>query len=124
MGKDELNVTDPAFDLADAVLQFGFSSEEEQELIRGYVKESGDDGVEARLFLQKLLAGTYAMDMALDGLRQPKLWHVANEFNEQYVARWNFLTAQTVGLLSWTVPVAARSAVALAASGDRHRRAY
>ena len=95
MGKDELNVTDPAFDLADAVLQFGFSSEEEQELIRGYVKESGDSGVEARLFLQKLLAGTYAMDMALDGLRQPKLWHVANEFNEQYVAAWNFLTAQT-----------------------------
>jgi hydroxymethylpyrimidine pyrophosphatase-like HAD family hydrolase len=97
MGKNELNVTDPAYDLADAILQFELSPQEEKELILRYVAETGDNGVQERLFLHKLLAGSHELAAALYGLldrSQPS--HRASEHNEQYVRAWNFLIAQTV----------------------------
>jgi hypothetical protein len=83
MGKNELNVTDPAYDLADAILQFELSPEEEKELILRYVAETGDNGVKERLFLHKLLAGSHELASALYGLSdssQPSHW--ASEHNE------------------------------------------
>ena len=61
MGKTALNVTDPAYDLADAILNLALSPEEENSLVRQYIAESGDAAVERRLFIQKLLAGLWAM---------------------------------------------------------------
>jgi hydroxymethylpyrimidine pyrophosphatase-like HAD family hydrolase len=97
MGKNELNVTDPAYDLADAILQFELSPQEEKEIILRYVAETGDNGVEERLFLHKLLAGSHELASTLYGLldrSQPS--HRAPELNRQYVRAWNFLIAQTV----------------------------
>jgi hydroxymethylpyrimidine pyrophosphatase-like HAD family hydrolase len=97
MGKNELNVTDPAYDLAEAVLHFGLSAEEERTLLRRYVAESGDEGVEGRLFRNKLLAGVWAMAAALKNLvQQPQLAHRQPQFHQQFVDAWDFLTAQTV----------------------------
>src|SRR5205807_1345489 len=41
LGKTELNMTDPAYDLADATLCFGLSEPEERQLIERYVNLSG-----------------------------------------------------------------------------------
>ncbi len=74
LGKNELNVTDPAYDLAEAIFHLDLSPEEERTLVGCYAKESGDAGVGQRLFLYKLLAGVWAMTSALKSLvYQPQL---------------------------------------------------
>jgi hydroxymethylpyrimidine pyrophosphatase-like HAD family hydrolase len=96
LGKDELNAIDPAYDLADAMLQLGLSEEEEDRLLRSYVAESGDDGVASRLFLNKLLAGTWAMASALKGLFEPApVSSRQRGFHQEFVNAWHFLTVQT-----------------------------
>ena len=65
MGKNELNLADPAYDLAEAILSLGLSEVEEDKLIDRYAEASGDADVRQRLFLFKLLAGTTAVTDAL-----------------------------------------------------------
>jgi hydroxymethylpyrimidine pyrophosphatase-like HAD family hydrolase len=96
MGKTELNMTDPAYDLAEAILSFGLSQVEERGLIARYVEECGDARVEERLFFNKLLAGRWSVVTALDNLADPRLTHRYQEFNQQYVEALNFLTVHTV----------------------------
>ena len=95
-GKNELGVTDPAYDLADAIFQFRLSDEESAELVRHYVQESGDIHVEKRLLLNKLLVGMCAQDRATLGLQNPRLLPRRQEFHEQYISAWNFLVGETV----------------------------
>jgi hydroxymethylpyrimidine pyrophosphatase-like HAD family hydrolase len=95
LGKTELNVTDPAYDIADAILQFRLSPDEERALIRDYVALSGDARVEARLFLHKLLAGVWAIHGALDNVADARLAPRHREFNEQYLNARTFLTIHT-----------------------------
>jgi hydroxymethylpyrimidine pyrophosphatase-like HAD family hydrolase/hypoxanthine phosphoribosyltransferase len=95
-GKNELGMTDPAYDLADAIFQFGFSELEARQLIDEYVIESGDAQAEERLFLNKLLAGLWAQNLATLGLENPRLVSRRREFNEQYTSAWNFLVSETV----------------------------
>ncbi len=61
MGKNELNVADPAYDLAESILWLQLSEAEEDKLIGRYIQESGDAEVSQRLFLFKLLAGMTAV---------------------------------------------------------------
>lgn len=96
MGKTELNVTDPAYDLAEAILHLNLSPAEEQLLLQRYREASGDEGVEERLFLHKLLAGTAARVAALANLADPRLRHRHDEFNRSYIEAWDFLTTHTV----------------------------
>src|SRR2546425_374130 len=98
LGKTELNMTDPAYDLAEATLSFGLSEVEERRLIDRYVELSGDTGVAGRLFLHTLLAGTWAMTSAVSNLGDARLSHRHEEFNRQYVDAWNFLTLHTTRL--------------------------
>lgn len=95
-GKNELGMTDPAYDLADAIFHFGSSEEEERRLIDQYVKECGDIEAEKRLFPNKLLAGLWAQNLATLGLENPRLVDVRDTFNRQYITAWNFLVSQTV----------------------------
>jgi haloacid dehalogenase-like hydrolase len=95
-GKTELNVTDPAYDLAEAILYFGLSADDEQTLLRLYREDSGDESVEERLFLQKLLAGTAAVNAALANLKDPRLGERHEEFNQAYIDARDFLTRHTV----------------------------
>ena len=97
-GKNELNVSDPAYDLAEAILYAGLSEAEEGWVINRYIKESADTGVTDRLFLNKLLAGTLAMNVALTNLADGRLSHRAREFNRLYLDAWNFLTVHTARL--------------------------
>ncbi len=93
-GKNELGMTDPAFDLAGAIFHFGLSKSESAQLVRTYVEESGDANVEGRLFLNKLLVGLWEQNLATLGLQNAKLVHRRNEFHQQYAAAWNFLVAE------------------------------
>ena len=95
-GKNELGMTDPAYDLADAILHFRLSEKESAQLIHHYVQESGDTHVEKRLFLNKLLAGLWAQDLATLGLQNPRLLHRRSEFHQQYISAWNFLVGETI----------------------------
>jgi len=95
LGKTELNVSDPAYDLAEAILHFDLSAAEEEALLQHYRKASGDEAVEERLFFNKLLAGTAALSAALDNLKDPRLSHRHAEFNRGYIEARAFLTALT-----------------------------
>lgn len=95
-GKNELGMTDPVYDLADAIFQFELSEEESAGLIRSYSEQSGDIQVEERLFLNKLLAGMWAQNLATLGLQDPKLLSRRHEFHRQHVAAWNFLVQETI----------------------------
>jgi len=94
-GKNELDIVDPAYDLAEAMLYLSLSEEEEARFVDRYITESGDTGVQNRLFLNKLLAGTATMSAVLTNLADGRLAHRAQEFNRHYIDAWNFLTVHT-----------------------------
>ena len=95
MGKHQLNLTDPAYDLAEAILHWKLSPAEEEELLRTYAAQSGDQNVYARIMLQKLLAGSWSLDRALENLDDPRMRARHEEFNQKYIDTWNFLVAHT-----------------------------
>src|SRR5712671_3784393 len=93
MGKEELNVVDPAYDLADSILSLGLSPDEESRLIARYVAESGDAGVTQRLFRNKLLAGLWAMKQARDHLfGKQQVAQRQQAFHLRFMNAWHFLT--------------------------------
>jgi hydroxymethylpyrimidine pyrophosphatase-like HAD family hydrolase len=98
LGRKQLNVTDPAYDLAEAILHWGLSEAEEERLINRYIEKSGDAGVKERLFLNKLLAGIWARTAALMNLADGRLSDRAQEFNQLYLDAYNFLTVHTARL--------------------------
>jgi hydroxymethylpyrimidine pyrophosphatase-like HAD family hydrolase len=95
LGKEELNVIDPAYDLADTILQLELTADDESVLVRRYIDETGDAGVVHRLMLNKLLAGLWTMKRAHEQLlgkaaasdRQQAL-------HRQFLRAWDFLTVQ------------------------------
>jgi hydroxymethylpyrimidine pyrophosphatase-like HAD family hydrolase/hypoxanthine phosphoribosyltransferase len=130
MGKSELNVVDPAYDLAETILTLALSPDEESRLIRRYVEESEDAGLEQRLFMNKLLAGFWAMDTAQGHLfAKPLVADRQQEFHDQFMSAWNFLTVHTARYcgsfcrppqsLNWRSPL-----VALDVDGVLDRRLF
>ena len=92
MGKGEINVTDPAYDLANTILTLELSPDEEARLVRRYAA-AGDTSVEQRLFMNKLLTGLWAMQSAQEYLfGKTQQSRVQREYHEQFLAAWNFLT--------------------------------
>jgi hydroxymethylpyrimidine pyrophosphatase-like HAD family hydrolase len=95
LGKEELNVIDPAYDLADTILHFELSAEEESRLLRHYVEETGDTSVEQRLMLNKLLAGLWTMKRAHDQLlSKAAVAKRQQALHRQFLSAWDFLTVQ------------------------------
>ena len=94
MGKTELNAIDPAYDLADAILQWRLSAAEEARLVERYVAKSGDAQIKERLQLNKMLAGLWAMLRAAENLSDPRLAARHQEFNRSYIDAWTFLIVQ------------------------------
>jgi hydroxymethylpyrimidine pyrophosphatase-like HAD family hydrolase len=95
-GKNELGMTDPAFDLGGAIYHFGLSETESAQLVRNYVTASGDDSVEERLLMNKILVGLWSQNLATLGLETPGILHRRSESHRQYVASWNFLVSETL----------------------------
>jgi hydroxymethylpyrimidine pyrophosphatase-like HAD family hydrolase len=95
-GKNELGMTDPAYDLAGAIFHFGLSEHESAQLLKTYVEESGDVNVADRLFLNKMLVGLWEQNLATLGLQTGKLLYRRNEFHQQYATAWNFLVMEAI----------------------------
>jgi HAD superfamily hydrolase (TIGR01484 family) len=91
----ELNVIDPAYDLADAILQWRLSEVEEKQLLDHYITRSGDKEVTERLQLNKMLAGLHNMMRAVDNLSDARLAHQHDKFNRAYLDAFTFLVVQT-----------------------------
>jgi hypothetical protein len=98
MGKTALNVADPAYDLADTILNLALSPQEESSLVRQYIAESGDAAVERRLFMHKLLAGLWTMSetqLRLLSSGLPRGRDAQRDCHLRFMNAWNFLTVQT-----------------------------
>ena len=96
MNKNAINVADPAYDLADAMLDLALSPEEENRLVRRYVDASGDTGIDRRLFMNKLLAGIWRMHEAQEQLfAMPRDAGAQQELHRRFMRAWDFLTIQT-----------------------------
>jgi len=96
IGKHQLNLTDPAYDLAETILHWNLSEDEERELLDAYAAQSHDHNVHSRIFLHKILAGSWWMDRAIENINDPRLLARHGEFNRQYIEAWNFLVLQTM----------------------------
>jgi hypothetical protein len=75
-------------------MHLGLSADEERLLLRKYRDDSGDHTVEERLLPYKLLAGVFALKSAMANLRDPRLIHRHQEFNQSYIEASDFLTVQ------------------------------
>ncbi|HYS21682.1 MAG TPA: HAD hydrolase family protein [Gemmatimonadales bacterium] len=93
-GTPELDIIDPAYDLASATFEFGLSESAEQELVRTYVRESGDATVSERLIWYKLLYGAMALRWALLGIRDARRESQRAAWNARFVASRSFLAFQ------------------------------
>jgi hydroxymethylpyrimidine pyrophosphatase-like HAD family hydrolase len=96
LGKTQLNAIDPAYDLAETILSFALSPEEEGRLIRRYVEYSGDAELGQRLFVNKLLAGLWTMESAQEQLFSAmQTGQRQQELHRRFLGAWDFLTVQT-----------------------------
>jgi hydroxymethylpyrimidine pyrophosphatase-like HAD family hydrolase len=96
LGKSAVNLTDPAYDLADTILNLALSAEEERDLITRYASESGDGAVERRLLMQKLLCGLWAMNEVQEQFfSSPRGGDAQRSLHRRFMNAWNFLTVQT-----------------------------
>jgi hydroxymethylpyrimidine pyrophosphatase-like HAD family hydrolase len=96
LGKAALNVTDPAYDLADTMLNLALSPEEERTLILQYIEESGDATVDSRLFIYKLLCALWTMNEVQEQLfSSPRSGEAQLNYHRRFMNAWNFLTRQT-----------------------------
>ncbi len=92
-GKTELNVVDPAYDLATATFAFDLSPDRERRLVECYARESGDTGVTDRILPYKLLHGVTVMEDALRRAgRDPS--DARHDWNRRYLAARSCLTSQ------------------------------
>jgi len=96
LGKTQLNVIDPAYDLAETILSFALTRDEEDRLISRYILHSEDVGIKQRLFINKLLAGLWTMEIALERLfstvQSPRQ---QEEHHRRFLGAWDFLAVQS-----------------------------
>lgn len=93
-GGGELDIVDPAYDLASAVFEFGLSAGWEQKLLHAYARESGDTTIFERILLYKLLYGSIVMRRATSTLSTGSLDGKAKAENLRYLQARNFLAFQ------------------------------
>ncbi len=87
-GGAELDVVDPAYDLAAAMFEFRLPRESQQQLMEAYATESGDTSISERILIHKILYGTMVMKGAADNLARHKEPEVNNR---RYQAGRDFL---------------------------------
>ncbi len=97
LGKGTINVADPAYDLADFILGHELAPEEERNLVRRYVDKSGDDDIERRLFINKLMAGLWSMDVAASRIISGRAAKERDEdgAHRAFLSAWHFLIIHT-----------------------------
>ena len=92
-GKTELNVVDPASDLAYATLTFGLCPERERQLVDAYARDSGDREVGERLLFYQLLHGALVMSDAFAKASGDRS-EARHDWNQRYLMARNWLTSR------------------------------
>jgi hydroxymethylpyrimidine pyrophosphatase-like HAD family hydrolase len=96
MGKGGLNVVDPGFDLGAALLDLDLRPDAERHMLQRYAALSGDRTIDARMLVNKLMAGLWSMNRAQEVLLTGK--RSADELqnaHSRFVAAWHALTVET-----------------------------
>ena len=91
----ELDMVDPAYDLASAIFEFQLSNKDEQELLRTYAQMSGDQKVTERIPIHKLIYGLVALRQAAYWIVRASSDQKKEGWNQRYLQARNFLTHHT-----------------------------
>jgi hydroxymethylpyrimidine pyrophosphatase-like HAD family hydrolase len=91
-GGAELDVVDPAYDLAAASFEFRLSAPAEKKMLDAYAEASGDHTIGERLLLYKLLYGTQLMKRAARKLTTEPSPQNPQEWHQRYLAARDFVT--------------------------------
>ena len=103
-GPPELDIVDPAYDLASAIFEFGMTEQAESELLHAYAREAPDGSVTNRVLLHKLLSGTLAMQQAAYWAPRARTEHQGAHWNGRYLAGRNFLAFEIHRLSAGLLP--------------------
>jgi hypothetical protein len=93
-GGAELDVVDPAFDLAGAMCEFSLPEAAAQRLVEVYARESGDRAVTGRLLLYEVLYGVVTMQRALANALAESRTDRLEEWNQRYLMARRFLVSR------------------------------
>ncbi|TDD94598.1 HAD hydrolase family protein [Flavobacterium cellulosilyticum] len=103
LGKIEVNVTDPAYDLANSILSFEMSEQEETDLLQRYMSISGDMEVIERITLYKVLTGIQTMQ-SFGKIHDDKLSSRHQEYSDDFIKAWTFTMIQLARYTASFVP--------------------
>jgi len=90
-GPPNLEMVDPAFDLAAAAFECRLSSAEESAMVDAYCTSSGDETIRERLILYKLLYGRVAKQLALVELLSKDSKRSPDHNHRRHARSWDFL---------------------------------
>jgi hydroxymethylpyrimidine pyrophosphatase-like HAD family hydrolase len=90
-GAPELDVVDPAYDLAAAMFEFRLSESEQQQLVQKYAQESEDQTISDRLFLYRLLYATVVKKRSAESVIRQRPRDTQEQLNRRYILSWNHL---------------------------------
>ena len=91
-GAPQLDIVDPAYDLAGASFEYHLSDAGEEIMLRKYLMDTGDTSLAGRLLLYKLLYATIAKRHTLEQLQRDPHNGTHASLNQRYLWCWNFLT--------------------------------
>lgn len=109
MGRMELGIIDPAYDLANAILTMSMSNSEESEFINRYIKQTCDHEIRHRLPLYSILSGEWEMGYALSILNNRKHSQRQVEASDAYIRAWTFSMVQMAKFLGRLIPNVAKT---------------
>jgi len=104
MGRMELSIIDPAYDLADASLALALSAAEDKAFVDRYIAQTGDDDVRERLPFCNILAGQWEMGAALYCLNRQRPVHQLQDAHAAYIRAWTFSMVQMARYCAQFIP--------------------
>jgi hydroxymethylpyrimidine pyrophosphatase-like HAD family hydrolase/orotate phosphoribosyltransferase len=90
-GAPELDVVDPAYDLAALAFEFDLPEDIEKEALEAYMRKSGDASVTDRLLLYKLLYGARVMKLGAEAAAEGECPERRQKGNRRYLGGRDFL---------------------------------
>ncbi|HTR81298.1 MAG TPA: HAD hydrolase family protein [Bacteroidota bacterium] len=103
-GAPELDIVDPAHDLAGAAFEFDMSKEDEEKMLQAYKASSGDDAIDDRLLLYKILYGTIVGKHSAEETRQRQSREGKERANSRYTRARTFLAKTMNDFVSGALP--------------------
>jgi hydroxymethylpyrimidine pyrophosphatase-like HAD family hydrolase len=108
-GAPELDIVDPAYDLAAISFEYQLPEAGEENLLRAYREESGDQTISDRIVLYKLLYAHDAKRKTLESLQRTHPGTTREDLNRRYQWSWDFLVFTMnklfSGMMRRTTPV-------------------